>query len=78
MICHYCGTDDDLRPYGPGGASVCFPCATETPEREAQARGAFAAQLSAAAAMSPIGVVLIDARAGGPEPLLPGDLEALR
>lgn len=33
--CHYCGpTNEPLRPYGLGGANVCFPCATSTPERE--------------------------------------------
>lgn len=38
--CYYgCGlTDedpDDLRPYGPEGALVCFSCAQATPERAA-------------------------------------------
>jgi hypothetical protein len=44
--CYYCGpTDLELRPYGPGGATVCYPCATATPERERAARGAFGALL---------------------------------
>lgn len=53
--CHYCGpTDAELRPYGPGGSTVCFACATETPEREAVATGAFGAQFEAVAAMTDI------------------------
>lgn len=36
--CAYgCGTTEELRPYGPGGAQVCFHCARETPERMAEA-----------------------------------------
>lgn len=51
--CYYCGpTDRELRPYGPGGSSVCFPCATETPEREEAAKNAFGAQLEAVGAVS--------------------------
>lgn len=37
--CCYCGKPDaeaETRPYGPGGADICRPCATSTPEREAQ------------------------------------------
>lgn len=26
-VCSDCGKVDDLRPYGPGGAWVCFDCA---------------------------------------------------
>lgn len=52
--CHYCGTPDDLRPYGPGGSWVCFPCATSTPEREADAAGAFTALLDATTAVAPV------------------------
>jgi hypothetical protein len=39
--CHYCqqpfSDPDDLRPYGPDGALVCFDCAMATPERKAEA-----------------------------------------
>ena len=52
--CHYCGTGEkELRPYGPGGSWVCFACATETPEREAMAQGAFGALLDGVEAISP-------------------------
>lgn len=34
MKCHYCEKTEDLRPYGPDFAMVCFGCATATPERE--------------------------------------------
>jgi len=47
--CHYCGTTKgDLRPYGPGGSSVCFPCVKNSPEREKVAREEFLRQLDAA------------------------------
>jgi hypothetical protein len=71
MKCHYCGsTEAELRPYGPGGAQVCFPCAMETPEREAQAKGAFGSLLDASDAISPVGVTLIG-QASGPQPYVP-------
>lgn len=68
--CHYCGKPEnfpaaegteqvELRPYGPGGAPVCFPCATETPERTAQTEDAFRAQLEGAEAVSPHGVAML-------------------
>ncbi|GAA1138718.1 hypothetical protein [Nocardioides aquiterrae] len=68
--CHYCGTTekDDLRPYGPGGSWVCFPCATATPEREQQAKNAFGALLDGAAAMSPDNAVMIGTEQG-PRPV---------
>ena len=72
--CHYChGQDLDVRPYGPGGAWVCFPCAMATPEREAQIEAAFGALLDAAGAVSPLGVAVIDAcepSSSGPQPLI--------
>lgn len=58
--CHYCqSADKELRPYGPGGADVCFSCAMETPEREQQTANAFGALLDGAAAASETGVVII-------------------
>lgn len=73
--CHYCGTSEkDLRPYGPGGAWVCFPCAMATPEREAQAEAAFGALLEGAEAISPTGIVAIGEQSG-PRPF---DLREVR
>jgi hypothetical protein len=82
--CGYCGTadtgkrlkrgddrDTELRPYGPGGAMVCYSCATETPWRERAARAAFDALLDANAAISPGGVVAIG-ETQGPRPFLSG------
>lgn len=66
--CHYCGNNEDLRPYGPGGSFICYPCATATPEREAETARAFYVQLEAAAAISPIVVLNIDE--GGPNPFI--------
>lgn len=53
--CHYCkSTDKELRPYGPGGSKVCFPCATSTPERDKQTAGNFGALLDANAAIADV------------------------
>jgi hypothetical protein len=47
--CHYCTTTEkELRPYGPGGTWVCYPCATATPEREQETARGFGALLEAA------------------------------
>lgn len=60
--CHYgCGTTEHLRPYGPGGALICFPCMKAAPERERQAEQAFGAQLDAAQAISDIGSAVLSA-----------------
>lgn len=61
--CHYCGTTNDLRPYGPKGAMVCFDCAMSTPERKAEAEYNFAVQLDAAGP-----VAMIDGTEVGPYP----------
>lgn len=66
--CYYHGpTDRELRPYGPGGSTICHPCMVETPEREEAAKGAFWALLEANAELSN-GVVTI----GGEEGPVPG------
>lgn len=66
--CHYCGTThDELRPYGPGGAWLCYPCMKATPEREAQAHRAFGALLDAAEQIAPTGIVAIGGQ-DGPQP----------
>ena len=56
MACHYCGQQGDLRPYGPRGEMICHPCMKADPEREAEAKRQFFAQLEAS----------------GPTPLLDG------
>ena len=38
--CDLCGEIRELRPYGPDGETICFPCATSTPERKAAAERA--------------------------------------
>lgn len=76
MTCHHCGVEftnpDDLRPYGPGGALVCHPCAT-SPEHEEETEAAFAALLDATSAISSTGIVVIG-EPGGPQPFDPSDL----
>lgn len=64
--CHYCGTTSDTRPYGPGGAPICFDCMKASPEREAQAAGNFGALLSASEAVSPTGTTILSSK--GPDP----------
>jgi len=62
--CYLCGTTEkELRPYGPGGQDVCFPCAMSTPERKAQTEQAFDSQLSACGETPVIGLDV------GPVPL---------
>lgn len=69
--CHYCGpTDRALRPYGPGGSTVCLPCVTATPERNAAAGAVFGTLLEAAAVFGP---VVLDTEKG-PVNLDPDDL----
>lgn len=44
MKCYYCNEDFSapaLRPYGPNGEFICFPCATATPEREEEVKKRF-------------------------------------
>lgn len=74
--CHYCSTTErDLRPYGPGGSWVCFPCAMGTPEREKQAENAFGALLDGSEAISTTGIVAIG-ETGGPRPLNPNEVSS--
>lgn len=59
-VCHYgCGKTTDLRPYGPGGALVCRPCANATPERRATTEAAMEAVFYAAEAMAPNRLVIL-------------------
>lgn len=72
--CHYCGTaEKELRPYGPGGSWVCFPCAMETPEREAATGAAFGALLDGTAAIAD---VIQIGTSDGPVPFDPSRLGA--
>lgn len=67
--CHYCGpTSRETRPYGPGGAPICFPCMKASPERENAAHDALGALIGAAEAASPHGVAVIGTD-DGPMPL---------
>jgi hypothetical protein len=47
MKCSLCGSDDEVRPYGPTGSMICFNCAFATPERAAETERAFLTQLEA-------------------------------
>lgn len=49
LVCCVCGQSEaEMRPYGPGGAPICFPCATR-PENQAAAERQFMEQFEAAA-----------------------------
>lgn len=69
--CHYCPTTNDLRPYGPGGAYVCFLCATSSKDREEETASAFGTLLDATEAISPNGPVVIGYSEDGPLPFDP-------
>lgn len=62
MTCYYCGTSEQLRPYGPGGAPLCFDCMKADPEREVKATQAFDALVEAALAVSPNRTVIVDGK----------------
>lgn len=65
--CFYCKTTtDELRPYGPKGTWVCFPCAFATPERTRETESALNAQMKAA------GPLILLGEETGPRPLLKG------
>jgi hypothetical protein len=34
--CSECGEIKECRPYGEGGAQICYPCATATPQKKAE------------------------------------------
>lgn len=59
--CYLCGQLSELRPYGPRGEMVCFPCAMK-PENKAATEQQFTTQLNAA------GHVAIIGEAVGPYP----------
>ena len=62
-VCYYCQQPGDLRPYGPKGAMICHPCMKKVPEREAEAKRQFGAQLEAAGPKA-----VIDGSEVGPYP----------
>ena len=68
--CCYCGSHErELRPYGPGGADLCFPCMKATPGREEQAKSAYGALLEGAEAASALGGGAVVGQSVGPQPL---------
>ncbi|KKK83691.1 hypothetical protein LCGC14_2790840 [marine sediment metagenome] len=73
MDCHYCGAADDLRPYGPGGAAVCFACAMATPERKRAAERAYSVQAEAAGIVG--GGVITIGTSDGPTPGHPDPIQ---
>lgn len=62
--CYYCDKLGDLRPYGPRGSMVCFPCAMETPERVKETERNMDEQMDACG-----NVIVIDGSNTGPYPL---------
>jgi hypothetical protein len=43
--CSQCGSMRECRPYGKGGAVVCYQCMMSTPETKAEAERQIAARL---------------------------------
>lgn len=35
-LCELCGDTAELRPYGPGGKRICFPCGQKDPKTTAE------------------------------------------
>lgn len=62
--CYLCSATDEIRPYGPRGAMICFDCMMASPEREAEAKRQFGAQLDACG-----DAAIIDGSNVGPYPL---------
>ncbi len=54
--CYLCGTDKELRPYGPKGEWVCGPCAMSTPERKRQTEQSYENQLSVCGDVAVVGL----------------------
>lgn len=48
--CDLCQEVAELRPYGPNGERICFPCAMESPQRAEAAFEALIARKSSAEA----------------------------
>lgn len=74
--CYVCHKDEsdpevELRPYGPKGAFICFDCMISSPEREAEAKRQFGAQLDACG-----DVAVVDGSHVGPYPLEHSALKA--
>ena len=65
--CTLCGRAADTRPYGPGGADICFSCAMQ-PGNTREAERQFAAQLTGCGGSAIIGLD-IGPIPGGPEML---------
>lgn len=55
MKCYSCHSNDEVRPYGPNGAMVCFQCAFATPESTKETNANFERQLNAAGPVVVIG-----------------------
>ena len=67
--CSICkSTDRELRPYGKGGAPICFPCMKADPAVEREAKRQFNAAMTRAAAESSTVVLTSD----GPKPMKEG------
>lgn len=72
--CCYCAqTEDEMRPYGPGGAWVCFACAT-SPDRMDETRRQMDRAFDEAAAASELGGIVLG-HPDGPQPLTERDLQ---
>ncbi|OJV73902.1 MAG: hypothetical protein BGO35_03855 [Burkholderiales bacterium 64-34] len=63
MRCATCGEEKETRPYGKGGAAICFGCAMGSDDTRREAEAQFSAQLHAC------GPVAVLGNEAGPYPL---------
>ena len=74
MKCDSCGKDAELRPYGEGGARICFGCMKATPESEERAGRVFATLMGASEVVGE-GVSVLGE--DGPRPALPHERDLI-
>ena len=54
MKCYLCASNEETRPYGPRGESICFPCAMK-PEQVKTTESMYVTQLNGAGPVAIIG-----------------------
>lgn len=55
MRCATCGENKETRPYGKGGAAICFHCAMGNAEARTETERQFSAQLNACGPVAVLG-----------------------
>lgn len=55
MLCATCCQEKETRPYGKGGAAICFDCAMGTEEAQRETKRQLSAQLNACGRIAVLG-----------------------